>query len=413
MSNDIPWQTKYAFYAASLYKLGHFIDAGMVSALLFDRYLDDEFARHPKLQRHKGRDYLTSAIDELCKIDRDKYNYTFLHKLRTIRNKRIIHPEYQINDVTDPVIKNNIKEDIESIVKFTWKTFDPEGYKKHRSIRNIPVLDADYAVTEIRELLQDDSLVPEESTTCRAIYLKDFKNLYLIRNKLLQFGQYAKEHLLDNFKNLDVDIISKVDTTSAYVWFAINLHKGTPEGRDRISGASASILATPLDLRIYMDFGGEAVEDRKDYYTFLESHEYRDFVNSYKSEELYLFDIDWYCFITNRNLITLLSDKSLTELIISAREELDVFEKKDNIITWNRNLLGYVLERRDVKFSEIIQKLEVIIKLYYYFMKYCNAKRHRKYEFPWMPKNDYILDIANSCLKKRDIRLEAYNEEDY
>lgn len=411
MNTDSEWNVKYAFYAASLFRLGYYLDAGMISALLFDRYLEDQFELYDDLNMPKGKGYIEIAINELSPKDYDRYHNKFLHELRTIRNKIIIHPEYQVDKLSEPSFRKQIKDKIHKLVTFTWKHYDPQSYKIHHSINGIPTLKADYAIMEIKEILQDNLYVSVDQTACRKISASDFEDLYVLRNKMLHFGQYVSEHLLCKFEHLDIDLISKIDTTSAYIWLAINLHRGTPEVRDRISGASAALLATPLDLRIYLDFGGEAINERKEYYSFLLSDEYQDFISSYSDEPLIMFDVDWYCFITKQNNPSQVNNVDMAAFTKSALDKLEDSEKKKSVITWNRNLIGYILPRVDIRFTEITCKLEVIIKLYYYFEKYRNSKNRKR--IPWIPKNDYLLDVTNSCLQQPNFKIEAYNENDY
>ena len=38
------WSKTIAMYAASLLRLGNFVDAGFVAAILFERYIEDEMS---------------------------------------------------------------------------------------------------------------------------------------------------------------------------------------------------------------------------------------------------------------------------------------------------------------------------------------------------------------------------------
>ncbi|RQW83932.1 MAG: hypothetical protein EHM79_14935 [Geobacter sp.] len=392
------WDQKYAFYAASLFRLGLYIDAGLVSAILFERFIEDEIAKYDDIQKSFKGDFLRDAIDQLCQKDPLNYDRDLLHEVRKIRNQEIIHPKRIFKGLAAKQQKQEVKNKIAKITRFVWKEMDPETFDRYqKSISSIPYLQADYAVMEIKELLQEDMLNSRESNY-KSIRLGDFENLFSMRDKILDLAHYTQEKLLNKFKNLDIDVISKVDTTSAYVWLAINLHKTTEDGlRDRISGASASFLATPLDFRIYLDFGGEARIEREDYYSFLQSDEGRDYLEAYAAEELDIYDIDWYSFIINREKAEVVTLPELDERISAARKLL-MKAKEGKIITWNRSLLGYVIDRREITFSEIIQNMETIIKLYYYFEKYRDGVLARKVDFPWLPPNDYLLDPLKSVL---------------
>lgn len=390
------WDQKYAFYAASLFRLGLYIDAGLVSAIMFERYMEDEMARH-NLQKSSKGDFLWDAIDQLSRIDPLKYDSNLLHELRKIRNKEIIHPQQLFKGLAKKQHKQEIKDKIAKITRFVWRAMDPETFERYQNLGSIPFLKADYAVMEIRELFQED-MQQSEPNNYKRITHADFENLFSMRNKMLHLARHTQERLLNKFKNLDIDVISKVDTTTAYVWLAFNLRKDTDDGvRDRISGASASLLATPLDFRIYLDFGGEAKLERKDYYKFLQSDEGRDFLEAYNAEQLDMFDIDWYCFIVARDKAANVSAPVLDESLSAARDRLAKL-KDGEIISWNRNLLGYIINRREIPFSEVLQKLETITKLYYYFEKYRDGVLTRKVDFPWLPANEYLLDSTKSVL---------------
>lgn len=390
------WDQKYAFYAASLFRLGLYIDAGLVSAIMFERYMEDEMAKH-NLQKSSKGDFLWDAIDQLSRIDPNKYDSNLLHELRKIRNKEIIHPQQLFKGLAKKEHKQAVKDKIAKITRFVWKVMDPETFERYQNLASIPFLNADYAVMEIRELFQED-MQQSKPSNYKSIKSGDFENLFSMRNKMLHLARHTQERLLNKFKNLDLDVISKVDTTTAYVWLAFNLHKDTEDGvRDRISGASASILATPLDFRIYIDFGGEAKQEREDYYQFLQSDEGRDYLEAFATEHLDMFDIDWYCFIVNRDKVGNVSAPVLDERLSDARDRLAA-SKDGEIISWNRNLLGYIIDRREVPFAEILQKLETIIKLYYFFEKYRVGVLARKIDFPWLPANEYLLVSTNSVL---------------
>ncbi len=399
------WDQKYAFYAASLYRLGMYIDAGLVSAIMFERYIEDALNRELLSKSTQG-DFLCDAIRKLSKKNRNRYNSALLHELRLIRNQEIIHPDKIFKGIMHDNIKKTVKLKMAKITQYIWKELDSETFLKYRELDKIPVLDADYAVMEIKELLQND-LKSEGSNTSTSITKSDFENLFSMRSKILNLADYANRNLLAKYNNLHIDVISRVDTTSAYVWLAINLRKS--EGwKGKISGASASILATPLDFRIYLDFGGEAVTARKHYYKFLASENYgKKFIAIHDDESLKMFDIDWYCFKINdaRAKDVSNSESLLGEQLSKAEAMLTEYEKKKQIITWNRNLIGFILPRccESIKFDYILDKLETIIKLYYYFIDFRIGiinKNEKKVEPPWLPKEkDYLLHKTNKVLK--------------
>jgi hypothetical protein len=124
---------------------------------------------------------------------------------------------------------------------------------------------------------------------------EDFRNLYEMRNKMY----YLLAELHDFCKRLkpalQFDQISK--TISAYVWLAA-VRKLDCE-RPKIQYPSLSILATNVDVRVYLDFGGRCKKERKKYYKLLLSKEAIDIFKDLDGE-FYLFDIYWYFNIENK-----------------------------------------------------------------------------------------------------------------
>ena len=142
-----------------------------------------------------------------------------------------------------------------------------------------------------------------------------------------------------------------------------------------IRGASVSILATPLDFRIYLEFGGWAKEYRKAYYRFLTSTEYDDFhsIIGWKPDMM-VFDVDWYSARFNeRPCASWLDEREHS--IEEAMEKLN--KNSDRPVTWNRMLHGYLIPRDSLKGNLAIDmeligpKLADIISLYESFVTFC------------------------------------------
>lgn len=205
---------------------------------------------------------------------------------------------------------------------------------------------------------------------------------------MISMGSKIKKEILKvNYqKELYIDIISKVDTTSAYVWLSMNLYN---DDRIRIDSASASILATPLDLRIYFDIGGGGYEVRQDYYKFIRSDYFTNFRDHVNLEGMEVFDNDWYCFIVDRSPLKELGTEQINLKATTAEKKLAEYSS-DDIITWNRMLCGYILERGDIGFEEIRKKLDVVIKLYYCFEQYRQKELNRK-------EAKFKYDVGSLC----------------
>jgi len=240
-------------------------------------------------------------------------------------------------------------------------------------------LTADYKIREVRGKL-DDSVqdLMAQRHDFNELKLVDFEELFELRKKIISLGARIKSDLrnrkyevLDKkiINKLDIDIISKIDTTSAYVWMSMNEFK---EERQRIKSASASILCTPLDLRIYFDIGGKAYQVRNKYYNFLKSDYFTKFKKTIDLKDIEVFDIDWYSFLFNKKPLEKLKNEEMNERIDRAKKKLKEYDEND-IISWNRVLCGYIIKRGKISYQEIIRKLDVIVEFYYYFEHYPGA----------------------------------------
>jgi len=357
----------FAFYAASLYRLGNYTDAALMSAILFEREIYDRLdntglkRNYKDYKGNKKDKTLNMAIKEITA--NDKGSYYALNHIRGIRNK-ITHE----SNVYDLKQLHDVKQkDIRQMVREVWRYFDNSSYQSYDGdINKIDRLKADYHVVGIREIF-DDELLPEHEF--KKITNKDFNDLFKLRDKIHCLSTMIEDDILDNNQhNIHIDLISKVDTTSAYVWMPMTMRN---KQREKITSASASILATPQDFRIYIDLGGAAYSIREQYYDFLSSNELTNLLDKDKPDGLKIFSNDWFCFFTEKPQdISVLSDiNKIQNEIKLAREKLSRFKETD-ILTWNRLLIGYVIPRKEIPYDEIKTRLKYIIELYVGFEKY-------------------------------------------
>lgn len=357
----------FAFYAASLYRLGNYTDAALMGAILFERDIYDRLD-NTGLKRsykdYKGNEKsktLSMIIKEVAADDKSLY-YALDH-IRSVRNK-ITHE----SNVYDLKQLHDVKQkDIRQMVKEVWRYFDNSSYQNYDGdINKIDRLKADYHVVAIREIF-DDELLPEHQF--KKIANKDFNDLFKLRDKIHCLSTMIENDILDNNQhNIHIDLISKVNTTSAYVWMPMTMRN---KQREKITSASASILATPQDFRIYIDLGGAAYSIREQYYDFLSSNELSGFLSKNRPDGLKIFSNDWFCFFTEepQDISVLIDTGKIQNEIKLAKEKLLSFEETD-ILTWNRLLIGYVIPRKEILYDEIKSKLEYIIELYITFEKY-------------------------------------------
>lgn len=384
MTEASHWSGRCAFYAASLLRLGDFIDAGFVAAVLFEKYIEDEMGWHG-LQRSVNGDFICNAIDGLARINPSRYPSTKLHEIRKIRNRYVIHADNAFQSFNDPEEKEHLKREISKLVHFVWQNMDPVSYHRYLTQDRIPLLQADYALMAVREYFQNDEI--EISPFESQIHEDDFEDLMHMRKHFLQLTGFLNQGLLQDYPNLELDIISSVDETSGYVWMAANLKRETDDHlRDRVRQASASLVATPLDVRIGIEFGGEAHGFRDDYYSFLKTQEFRDFIG--RNDGLHLFDVDWYSsIIRSVPAGDHISSDDFQLAVRDARLRLRNYTESRRIISWDRLLTGYVISRQTLSYDSIVEKLRVIIEMYYRFERYRRDFLRREAPLAWLPAN--------------------------
>lgn len=301
-----------------------------------------------------------------------------LDNFRWLRNQVMHGKVDQISDEGD-----NKTEDL---VNYIWCELDPASFNDAYSHRKpgMRIIDAlfehtaDYmvrAIDEIEAKGRDKEL--GYTATGPRIYSKDFDNLFELRRKLAHFKNYLDEWLPQHANFLHTDVLTTIDTTSGYIWMPL-VSKKKETRQSGIYGCSVSILATPLDLRIYVDFGGRAVQERRIYYDFLsDSPEYDELVNKFKKNSGFeVFDIDWYSFIPNRlqfHRWIAVKDNAIAQARAKWAELAD--GSKDPI-TWNRLLHGFIFSKTDLPvngyldFPMIEPQLQDVIVLFQAYNRY-------------------------------------------
>jgi hypothetical protein len=380
---DSPWRRKYAFYAASLLRQGNFVDAGFVSAVLFEKIVENELLLNG-LEKPDGPEFLANAIEQLSRKDPLKYNSAYLHTLRKIRERHITHACETVDTGLSHTEREIIKAEIARLVTYVWQTLDLESYIRYRTIGTIPLDDADNAVSEIRECMNDEEA--DIAGMPGRFEERDFNDLRHLRLHMVNLSAYLKKHFLPSYRNLAVEVIGKADHTSAYVWMVINLIRPWPvQLKGHLHYASTAIMATPLELRIYINLGSEAYMSRADWYSFLETDLFREFV--IRLPDMQIFDAEWYSFITDiQPVSSLLGSESLQQRIEAARGLLAEYMEPRKTISWGRLMAGFVFKRSEISYEDVGKKLNKIVRLYYLFEKYRRDVLKRKNTLDWVPR---------------------------
>lgn len=349
------------------------INAIETSSLLNDslfRYRDVFLSYH---NYDKVKAFSTSDSERVSQVK------SRLHNFRLLRNK-VMHGQ----QVPVAAKQSNV---IEDWILYLWSELAHDSFKRSYSkcasgsnvINTLFEHTADYMVRAVDEVdfIRKDRVCGHSSG--KTVFVaKDFDNLFDLRRKLVFLKNYLSEWLPKEANFLQTDILTTIDTTSAYIWMPIVSRELATGGRGGVYNCSVSILATPLDFRIYMDFGGYTRDQRKSYYEFLDSSPEYDAVIERLGDksELEVFDIDWYSFIFNRNkLLDWQTEKALALNV--AREKIKATPKPESSpITWNRCLHGYVITKHElsennvIDFATIESKLRDMIAFYQAFNAY-------------------------------------------
>jgi len=77
------WSKTVAMYSASLLRLGNFVDAGFVAAILFERYIEDEMIANG-IEATSNGDFLFNAIERLSRKDPVRFkNISFISSAKS------------------------------------------------------------------------------------------------------------------------------------------------------------------------------------------------------------------------------------------------------------------------------------------------------------------------------------------
>jgi len=347
-------------YVVGLFRLKYFVVAGYVASNTFESiinvFLKWQNNSNIDYDNHMSLDEKIKAINLSLLNNRYELNINF-GKLINLKKTR--------NDIVHGFIRDINPKAIRDIVEFIWEVVAKTTENKaERNIDLIDIKTAQYWVRDF-ETATDEKNVQRQLED-QKIAFNDFQDLYKMRNKFLELITFLDvRKRLGKYPNFTIDDISAVNTTSAYVWLAIVDRRGEP--RRKINGPSISVLATPLDLRIYLDFGGLAFEHRKNYFQFLQMNELEFY--GINTTDLHIFDIDWYSFISNRRLYK--EYIKTPDFKIKANVSYDMVDNinTDAPLTWNRMLIGYIIDRSSTEddkltFNIIWNKICEIIKLY-------------------------------------------------
>jgi len=315
-----------------------------------------------------------SDFDENCpdpdenRLNKVKFR---LHNFRYLRNS-IIH-----GDVAP--FEDEMPHNRDEFIYYVWSELAPKSFElalKHwaktpeKTIKEtLWEISADYMTRAV-----DETMASEDHKGYGGLEVKDFENLYELRRKLALLKNDLDGWLAKKHPSLMTDILTTIDTTSAYIWMPfVPAHFKKKHSRDGIFNCCVSILATPLDIRIYMDFGGYAQEQRFKYYQFLESSYYKNAKKALDGHGITIFDIDWFSALHNSISLESLSEQQRKDRIDLAKEKLLNSRRP---VTWNRMLHGFVIPAEGMASNDklnldiIKQHLQTIITFHEAFERF-------------------------------------------
>ena len=381
---------EYAEYMLANYILGYVDTSIFIGANLFDKYFQTEVSSKKinsiKAQKKKNHLDLWVYIDLYINSDKIRQDvlYDQTNDLKTkLGNFRDLRNMF-IHKMNDKLIIQRNKEIGEFILYVYYsfhKDLDYDSTIIHdESTKN--TLTQDYKIKEITERMnarmEKEKFTDHSSVkTFKGINKKDFDNLFELRKKLRYLQRIIEKEMLE--VGLETTILSPIDTTSAYIWmpfpdrdFTDNVNKFRTKRNNLVVG-STSILATPIDFRIYIDFGGGDYEYRLAFQNFLQSNQFAEYIQKFRNHEpsLKIFDVKWYSFIVQENnLLDIINDKSLTDMVVKAITIIKDEQDKDNIVTAGYNHVGFILPAQDIDKIEILSLFKKMAHLYYEFLIY-------------------------------------------
>lgn len=395
-------------YMLGKYRQGHDYVAMYLAATLFERTVVDKLKKanykiYERLSASEDTNNLKDvlrAIKELLRnnslsvksifyfqnvfnVKNTKEAINKLYDYKEIRNE-IIHTSDPISYLKNKEKMRNVSELILYVssencpVLFGQNFTDIKNYEYDTFCSRINSKKADYLVRSTDEIMinrYDKELKVSKDNW----YLDtdDLSDLLVARVKLAQLKNELDNWLANQHPELATTILTTIDTASGYIWLPI-VHKAASKGasdRPNLDSPTASILVTPLDVRIYIDFGGYCYKGRKEYFRFIRNKpEFRKFLDQLQGDDrkhFRIFDIEWYSFIVSELDIESIVDNwdEWQSTVDAAEKDLDSSQKTE-ILTRNRLLSGFIYDKlfieksRKIDFDFITAKLSIIINIY-------------------------------------------------
>lgn len=414
---EVAQESVFADYVLGRFRLGHDYLAAFLASALFERLINkkledqdptlywrvsndpDENSLKKKINLLNEKTLVSDATEKfpVFNVGGPKEVRGKLHHFRELRND-LIHANQSIDRMMiSETRKNKLCELILYVVAETNPSFFAEKFQNIRKIKINQLHEAinettsDYLIREVDETMvrRYDRILTKEKKRqyFNGIEKSDFENLFTMRKKLVYLRHDLRQWLRQSsemfHRRMRIPVISTIDTTSGYIWMPIvhDLRHLSKIERPNIEMPVVSVVATPINLQIYLGFGGKALRQRLRYLDFISeaNGDFEKFINELPSDDLQglqYFDTTWYAFVTSQFSVNdRLSNATLKQKIAAHRRELESWDKNAEIATGGKLQCGYVLESKllsseGVTREFLFSKLTVLLELYHQFLRY-------------------------------------------
>ena len=407
----------YADYILGRFTLGYDYLAAFLASVLFERIINKKLERqNPKIycELYQGdKADLAVKISKLNRktLDEDvlakiplfkqvvkKGIKSKLHEFRDLRNE-LMHADESIDrTMLSETRKSKLCELILYVVAETNPEFFSQKLQNIKKLRlsqlreAVDEITADYLIREIDETMvrrYDRTLTKEKKRQYFVgIDSGDFDDLFALRKKLVFLRHDLRQWLRQSEEiyhhRMRMPVLSTIDTTSGYIWMPIihDMKHLAEIERPNIVMPSVSIVATPLNIQVYLGFGGKAIKQRIHYLDFITEAkgDFSEFIESLNEEDradLKFFDTSWYAFVTEQSpAIKEGGDVNITPSIVDGyRRELEPMLASGAIATGGKLFCGFILGRSNavsggISRDVLFHKVEVMLDLYHRFLKF-------------------------------------------
>jgi len=168
----------------------------------------------------------------------------------------------------------------------------------------------------------------------------DFRNLLVMREKLQLWAPTLASTFQERGLDFKLDSISRVNTTSGYVWVAFI----TNRKHNKVEQGSYCLTFTPQHLRAGMEMGGRSREVRETYYQKLLQGELDHLLSELVQWDGKFIDTFWYFNI--REVVAIrdwLKEEDIRKRFGQKIKQARQFLSQENIYTWNILLPGCLI----------------------------------------------------------------------